>query len=80
MPKTVDITIIGRRADLYLAKQYADEDVEIDLRDLKPGTHKVKLKHTGSVNSVDYKLDPSTATVIVYEKISESKKISKETT
>ena len=78
MPKTVDITIIGRRADLYLAKQYADEDVEIDLRDLKPGTHKVKLKHTGSVNSVDYKLDPSTATVIVYEKISESKKISKE--
>ncbi len=78
LPKTVDITIIGRRADLYLAKQYADEDVEIDLRDLKPGTHKVKLKHTGSVNSVDYKLDPSTATVIVYEKISESKKISKE--
>ena len=34
LPKTVDITIIGRRADLYLAKQYADEDVEIDLRDL----------------------------------------------
>ena len=78
LPKTVDITLIGRRADLYLAKQYANEDVEIDLRDLKPGTHKVKLKHTGSVNSVDYKLDPSTATVVVYEKMSESKKITKE--
>ena len=78
LPKTADITLIGRRADLYLAKQYSNDEVVIDLRDLKPGTHKVNLKYTGSVSSVDYKLDPSTATVVVYEKMSESKKITKE--
>lgn len=78
LPETADITLIGRRSDLYLAKQYSNEEVVIDLRDLKPGTHKVNLKYSGSVPSVEYKLDPSTATVIVYEKMSESKKITKE--
>lgn len=78
LPDTADITLIGRRADLYLAKQYSNEEVVIDLRDLKPGTHKVNLKYSGSVSSVEYKLDPSTATVVVYEKMSESKKITKE--
>ena len=78
LPETADITLIGRRSELYLAKQYSNEKIEIDLRDLKPGTHKVNLKYTGSVSSVEYKLNPSTATVVVYEKMSESKKISKE--
>lgn len=78
LPETVDITLIGRKSDLYLAKQYPSDDVVVDLRDLKPGTHSVSLKYNGSVSSVDYKLDPSTATVIIYEKISESKIIAKE--
>lgn len=78
LPDTVDITLIGRRADLYLAKQFPSDDVVVDLRDLKPGTHKVSLKYNSSVNSVDYKLDPSTATVVIYEKLSQSRTISKE--
>ena len=78
LPKTVDITLIGKRSALYLAKQYPNEEVTIDLRDKKPGTHKVNLKYTSPVKSVDYKLDPSVATVIIYEKVSESKKITKE--
>lgn len=78
LPEEVDITLIGRRADLYLAKQYPSDEVVVDLRDLKPGTHKVDLKYSGSVSSVEYKLDPSIATVVIYEKISESKKISQE--
>lgn len=78
LPENVDITLIGRRSDLYLAKQYPSDEVVVDLRDLKPGTHTVSLKYNGSVSSVDYKLDPSTATVVVYEKISESKSLAKE--
>lgn len=80
LPEKVDITLIGRRADLYLAKQFPAEEVVVDLRDLKPGTHTVDLKYSGSgaVASVEYKLSPSTATVVIYEKISESKKITKE--
>ncbi len=78
LPETVDITLIGRRSDLYLAKQYPTDEVVIDLRNLKQGTHTVPLKYSGSVSSVQYKLDPSTATVVVYEKISESRSIAKE--
>lgn len=78
LPETVDITLIGRRADLYLAKQYPNDDVVVDLRGLKPGSHKVKLKYNGSVSSVEYKLDPSTATVVIYEKVSEARDITSE--
>lgn len=78
LPETVDITLRGKKSGLYLAKQSSKKDVEIDLRDLKPGTHKVRLKYNLSTPNVEYKLDPSVATVVVYEKMSESKKISKE--
>lgn len=78
LPEVVDITLVGRRADLYLAKQYPTDEVVVDLRDLKPGTHKVNLKYSGSVSSVDYKLDPSTAAIVIYEKVSESRSITTE--
>ncbi len=78
LPEQVDITLIGRRADLYLAKQYPSDEVVVDLRDLKAGSHEVNLKYSGSVSSVEYKLDPSIATVVIYEKLSESRGIEKE--
>ena len=78
LPKTVDITLRGRQSGVKLAKQYPSEDVIVDLRGLKPGTHTVKLKYNSPVKAVDYKLDPSVATVRIYEKMSESKKIGKE--
>lgn len=75
LPETVDITLIGRDSDLYLARQLSTHDVTIDLSDLKPGTHKVNLKYRQSLSSIDYKLDPSVATVIIYPKKSNSKNI-----
>lgn len=78
LPETVDITLIGRRADLYLAKQYPSDEVVVDLRDLKPGSHEVNLKYSGSVSSVEYKLDPSSSTVVIYEKLAEARSIAKE--
>ena len=78
LPKTVDITLIGRRSALYLAKQSAKKEVTIDLRNLKPGSHTVPIKYTGPISNVEYKLNPSTSTVMVYEKMSVSKKVSKE--
>ncbi len=78
LPKSVDITLIGRRADLYLAKQYPNDEVIVDLRDLRPGTHEVPLKYSGSVSSVEYKLTPSAVTVVIYEKLTESRTLSSE--
>ena len=46
LPTSVDVTLIGRTADLYLAKQYASNlSISVDLRGLTPGSHKVKLKY-----------------------------------
>ena len=47
IPESVDITMIGRKSDLYLAKQLPIDAVDIDLKDLKPGTHEVSLKYKG---------------------------------
>lgn len=76
LPEVADITLIGRSSDIYLAKQYPDHEISVDLRDLKPGSHKVSLKYKQRLNSLDYKLDPSTATIVVYEKVSETRSLS----
>jgi len=68
VPETVDITLIGSKNNLYLAKQIGDHKVELDLSNYTPGTYKVKLKYNHSMNNVNYKLDPSTLTIKISEK------------
>ena len=72
LPETVDVTMIGGTAELYLAKQLASGTVKVDLTNYKEGTHKVNLKYDSTINSVNYKLDPSTVTVIIYPKVSKT--------
>lgn len=78
LPETVDITLIGRKSDVYLAKQLPTNDITVDLTGLKPGVHKVNLKYKKALSSVEYKLDPSVATIVIYEKVSEEKEINYE--
>lgn len=78
LPETVDITLIGTKANLYLAKQLPKQDVVVDLSDLKPGVHKVNLKYKQSISNVEYKLDPSVATIIISQKKSMTKDLSYE--
>ena len=66
LPESADITLIGRQSDLYLAKQYPANNVSIDLRGLKPGSHKVSLKYNQQLSSIDYKIDPSSTTIVIY--------------
>ena len=73
LPKTVDITLIGQRRHIFLAKQSPSKAVSVDLTGLKPGNHKVTLKYTQQLKSLDYKLDPSQVTVTIYEKVSENR-------
>lgn len=73
LPTEVDVVLIGRRADLFLAKQLTTKNVTVDLSGLKPGTHKVELKYENDVSRIDYKLDPSTANITIYPKLSESR-------
>ena len=68
VPESVDITLIGSKSNLYLAKQIGDHKVVLDLTNYGPGTYKVKLKYNHSMNNVSYKLDPSTISIKISEK------------
>ena len=75
LPETADVTLIGRTVDLYLAKQLSTGKVTADLSNLKAGTHRIDLNYQNAINSVSYKLNPSSITVNVYEKVSATKSI-----
>lgn len=76
VPETVDITLIGRKSDLYLAKQLGEHEVILDLSGYTTGQFKVKFKYNHSIGSVNYKLDPSSITIKISEKISTVKSLS----
>jgi YbbR domain-containing protein len=75
VPETVDITLIGRNYDLYLAKQISEHEVTLDLSGLKPGVHEVALKYKRALDTINYKLDPSVVTVTILAKESEPRTI-----
>ena len=73
LPETVDVTLIGRKVDLYLAKQLSSGSVTADLSNLKVGSHTITLNYDSPITSVDYKLDPSVINISIYSKISETR-------
>lgn len=77
IPKTVDIVLIGRKSDIYLAKQLGTNNVILDLSDYEArnSSYRVYLSYTKSIDSIDYKLDPSYVTVTIKDKISVTKTI-----
>lgn len=75
LPKTVDITLVGQKRHIFLAKQSPSKGVSVDLTGLKPGNHKVTLRYTQRLKSLDYKLNPSTVTVTIYDKKSENRSL-----
>ena len=73
LPKSVDVTLIGRKVDLYLAKQLATGVVTADLSGLGEGMHTIKLEYDCSIRSVEYKLAPSSVNVTIYPKVSQTR-------
>ena len=78
LPETVDITMIGTKANLYLANQLPTQAVSVDLRDWGVGFHQVDLKYKQAITSVEYKLDPSTVRVNISPKQSMTTNITEE--
>ena len=73
LPETVDVTLIGRKIDMYLAKQLSTGYVTVDISGLKEGTHKVALNYESNIESIDYIVDPSTVNINIYPKVSTTK-------
>jgi len=76
IPENVDITLIGSKSAIYLATQLGEHKVTLDLSNYGVGTYKVDLRYNHSGEAVDYKLDPSTVTIKISEKVSEVKPLS----
>jgi len=77
LPESVDITLIGRKSDLYLAKQLGENEVVLDLTDYTPRDepYKVKLTYNQTISSLSYKLDPNYIYVTIKKKVSSLKSI-----
>jgi len=73
LPESVDVTLIGRQVDLYLAKQLSGGMVTADLSGLGEGMHTIKLDYDCAITSVEYKLDPSVVNVTIYPKVSQTR-------
>ena len=78
LPKTADVVLIGNKSNIFLAKQYPTKGISLDLRELSVGTHKVQLKYSQSFSFVDYTIDPSYVTVVIYDKISGTREVNYE--
>lgn len=74
LPEKVDITLMGSRSDLFIAKQSAAK-VTVDLSGFKPGTHRVAIEYAKPNSSIDYSVNPSVANVNIYPKVSETKTV-----
>ncbi|MBR6133355.1 MAG: hypothetical protein IKQ29_01415 [Bacilli bacterium] len=77
IPETVDITLIGKKSELYLAKQLGDNEVVVDLTDYEPSDKpvEVKLTYNKNLDNIDYKIDPTYVTVTIKKKVSDTKTI-----
>ena len=77
VPETVDITLTGRKSDIYLAKQLGEYEVILDLSDYKPGDtpYKVYFTYSKSIDSLSYKLSPEYVQVTIKNKESLVKSI-----
>ena len=76
LPEDVDIVLMGRKMDLYLAEQLGDHKLTLDLSDYGVGTRKVSIKYNNPVNNLDYIISPSEVTVVIYPKVSEVRTLS----
>ena len=73
LPDKVDITLMGSRSDLFIAKQSTTSKVSVDLTNLKVGSHKVNIEYSQPLSSIEYSVNPTIATVNIYPKVSETK-------
>lgn len=72
LPETVDIVLIGNKADLYIAKQSVMGNVVVDLTrfsgTIEGVTKDVNIEYNRGLSAVEYKVNPSTVSVTIYKK------------
>ena len=77
VPETFDLTLIGKKGELYLARQLGDNEVVVDLKgyDASDSPVKVKVTYNKPTDNIDYKIDPEYVTVTIKKKVSDTKTV-----
>ena len=72
------VKLLGKKSELYLAKQLGDNEVVVDLTDYEASDTPVKVKfsYKKHIDTLDYKIDPSYVTVTIKKKVSDKKTVS----
>src|SRR5574344_473377 len=62
---------------IYNSEAYVVEGLPdtVDISNLKAGQHKVEIKYTQASSSIEYKVNPSTVTVYIYPKVSDTRTV-----
>lgn len=78
IPESFDITLIGSKADLYIAEQSSNHSVKLDLTNIKEaGTYRVDVEYdSNGLSSIEYSVNPSQVTIVVYDKESKNQTLS----
>ena len=77
IPETVNMTLIGKKGELYLARQLGDNEVVVDLSDYgaSDAPVRVKMTYNKTIDNLDYKIDPTYVSVTIKKKVSDTKTI-----
>ena len=72
IPETVNMTLIGKKGELYLARQLGDNEVVVDLTDYQASEKsvEVKLTYNKPIKKLEYQISPEYVTVTIKEKVS----------
>ncbi len=77
VPESFDITLIGSKANLYIAEQTTSQGLKLDLSDItEPGTYKREVEYEVGNSSIEYSVNPSQVTIVVYAKESKNQSLS----
>ena len=77
IPETVNMTLIGKKGELYLARQLGDNEVVVDLTDYQASDKavRVKLTYNKPIDNLEYQISPDYVTVTIKEKVSDNKTV-----
>ncbi|QDP38929.1 CdaR family protein [Radiobacillus deserti] len=76
VPQTVTVTLEGPTDELQPAAIQQNFDVYVDLEGLEPGTHTVKMQHSGISDGLNVYIEPNSVEVVIEEKATEEFNIS----
>lgn len=69
LPQTVNVYLEGSSSVIRAVEAQGEYEVYVDLQNLTPGPHRVRVNHRGFSENLTVKIDPATVDVTIKEKV-----------